>query len=91
MLDVPSFSLVYQYYDSQLTGLCKPIVDSVSRALKSIRTSEEQILSLAMEASGEMPRQTQTRDAAEDADVFPKLTMGTALFELYLSLQQFHK
>jgi len=94
VLETPSFSIVYQYYDAQLSSLCKPTVESVTRTLKSSHTSEEHIISLAMEASGAMARhkasETET-DASGNKILVPKLTMGTALFELYLSLQQFQK
>jgi len=100
-LEIASFSIVYQYYDGQLSTMCKPTVESVTRSLKSNQTTEEDIISVAMEASGAAPRTRKSpsvqdiysTSAATAEDVFqtPKLTMGTALFELYLCLQQFQK
>ena len=83
---VNAFGIVYGYYDGQLAGSIKAVVDSVTRTLKSVHTSEDQIVKWALdEASGETGQQ-------EDLDeITPRLTMGTALFELYLCLQQFHK
>lgn len=87
------FNIVYLYYDGQLTDISKPVVDSVTRSLKSIHTSNNQIVSLALEASGELSRSLQNGHSKQnEADsIAPRLSMGTALFELYLCLQQFHK
>ena len=89
VLDLASFSLVYRYYDCQLMDLCKPVVDSVTQAMESIQTTEEEILYLAKKAAVE--ETTQTGDVIADAYVFPKGPMGTGLFQLYRSLHQFHK
>lgn len=76
------FSVAYLFYDGQLCGLAKPVVDSVSRSLKSVHISDDEMISLALEASG----------APQDqSGATPNLTIGTALFELYVSIQQFHK
>ena len=88
------FGIVYHYYDGQLAGLVKPIVDSMSRTLKSVHTSEDEIVRLALEASGEVTQAAtaEGEEASTAADLnAPRLTMGTALFELYLCLQQFQK
>ena len=85
---IQCFSNVYQYYDSQLTTLCKPVVESLTRTLKTYKLSDERVIALAMEASGESSRD---RERSPDKEPIAKLTMGTALFELYLCLQQFHK
>lgn len=88
------FGIVYHYYDGQLAGLVKPIVDSMSRTLKSVHTSEDEIVRLALEASGEVVQAAtaEGEEASTAADLnAPRLTMGTALFELYLCLQQFQK
>jgi len=98
-LEIASFSVVYQYYDSQLSTMCKPTIESVTRSLKSNQTTEEDVISLAMEASGAAARSHKTpatqdiydTSATDDLLQTPKLTMGTALFELYLCLQQFQK
>uniref|UniRef100_A0A0N8EGD3 Unc-13 D n=1 Tax=Daphnia magna TaxID=35525 RepID=A0A0N8EGD3_9CRUS len=90
---IPVFNIVYLYYDGQLTDISKPVVDSVTRSLKSVHTNNNQIVSLALEASGEVSRPVQNGHAKQnEADaIAPRLSMGTALFELYLCLQQFHK
>ena len=88
-LEIPYFSIVYQYYDGQLFSHCKPVVDSISRTLRTCSLTEEKAISIALEAAGEAPRSTVSEQ--ENAEKEPKLTMGTALFELYLCLQQFHK
>ena len=80
---VSPFSVAYLFYDGQLCGHVKPVVDSVSRSLKSVHISEDEMISLALEASGGPPV---NQDCAT-----PNLTIGTALFELYVSIQQFHK
>ena len=98
-LEIASFSIVYQHYDAQLLTMCKPTVESVTRSLKLNQTTEEDIISLAMEISGAVPRTGTTSSvqdiyntsATEEMFPTPKLTMGTALFELYLCLQQFQK
>ena len=79
--------------------MCKPTIESVTRSLKSNQTTEEDVISLAMEASGAAARSHKTpatqdiydTSATDDLLQTPKLTMGTALFELYLCLQQFQK
>lgn len=91
---IPTFTIVYLYYDGQLTDTSKPVVDNVTRTLKSIHASNNQVASLALEASGEVSHQVRHNGHAQqnEADtIAPKLSMGTALFELYLCLQQFHK
>lgn len=87
---IPAFSIVYLYYDSQLVDSIKPVVDSITRTLKSLHTSREQITSMAFEASGEVIPKNGKHHQDPDA-IAPRLSMGTALFELYLCLQQFHK
>lgn len=86
---IPAFNLVYLYYESQLADVSKPVVDSISRVLKSIQVSHDQVVSLAFEASGEIKAGQVSSPDAET--IAPRLSMGTALFELYLCLQQFHK
>ncbi len=90
---IPTFNIVYMYYDSQLTSTFKPVVDSVIKTLKSIQASNHQIVSLALEASGEVS-QTLPNGHAKQTEVdtiAPRLSMGTVLFELYLCLQKFRK
>ena len=83
------FATVYRFYDAQMAAQVKPIIESVTRALKSSHsTSEDEVVALALEASGQ-PRSVQPLDEANS--IGPRLTMGTALFELYLCLQQFVK
>lgn len=85
---IPAFKIVYLHYDRQLTDLVKPVIDGITRALKSIQTSNAQIVVMALEASGEVI----PKSAKHDIDnIAPRLSMGTSLFELYLCLQQFHK
>lgn len=63
----------------------------MTRTLKSVHTSEEEIVRLAlMEASGQQDDQADVDGSSAD-QIAPRLTMGTALFELYLCLQQFQK
>lgn len=81
------FSIAYLFYDSQLCGLTKPVVEGVTRSLKSGYTSEEEMITLALEASGVPPDPKRT----EQSPMETRLTIGTALFELYVSIQQFHK
>ena len=90
---IPVFTIVYLYYDGQLADTSKPVVDNVTKTLKSIHASNNQIVSLALEASGEVPQALHNGHAKQnEADnIAPRLSMGTALFELYLCLQQFHK
>ncbi len=84
------FDIVYVYYDNHLLDLSKPVVDGVTRTLKSIHTSGTNIKMLALEASGEMVNRTPKEQEEHDA-MAPRLSMGTSLFELYLLLQQFQK
>jgi hypothetical protein len=94
---IPAFNIVYMYYDGQLTSTFKPVVDSVIKTLisilESIQASNHQIVSLALEASGEVS-QTLPNGHAKQTEVdtiAPRLSMGTVLFELYLCLQKFRK
>ena len=97
VLQIPCFSVAYKYYDGQLASLGRPVVDSMTRSLKLATYSDEKVRSLALEAAGEAPRpappppSAERESSPEQDPVPPKLTMGTALFELYLSTQQFHK
>ncbi|EFX82091.1 hypothetical protein DAPPUDRAFT_316637 [Daphnia pulex] len=90
---IPAFNIVYLYYDGQLADTSKPMVINVTKSLKSINTSNNQIVSLALEASGEVPQTLQNGHAKQNEvdNIAPRLSMGTALFELYLCLQQFNK
>lgn len=86
---IPVFSIVYLYYDGQLAESIKPVVDGISQSLKAIQASKENMISMAFEASGEVGNKDGKQ---QDADsISPRLTMGTALFELCLCLQRFHK
>ena len=88
---IPAFNLVYVYYDNHLTDLTKPVVDSVTKSLKSIHTcGVDSIKCLALEASGEVVNRS-PKEQKEAEAMAPRLSMGTSLFELYLLLQQFHK
>lgn len=87
--EISAFTIVYLYYDGQLADSTKPVVDGISRTLKSIQASKEQIVSMAFEASGEVGHKNGKQQEADA--IAPRLSMGTALFELYLCLQQFHK
>jgi hypothetical protein len=87
---IDAFSTVYRYYDAQMAAQVKPIIESITRALKSTHSaSEDEVVALALEASGQ-PR-TGQQHLDEVDSIGPRLTMGTALFELYLCLQQFLK
>ena len=90
---IPAFTIAYMYYDGQLADTSKPLVVNVTKSLKSINASNNRIVSLALEASGEVTQTLQNGHAKQnDTDtIAPQLSMGTALFELYLCLQQFHK
>ena len=86
---IDAFATVYRYYDTQMAAQVKPIIESITRALKSTHSaSEDEVVALALEASGQ-PRTGQQLD--EVNSIGPRLAMGTALFELYLCLQQFLK
>ena len=88
---IPAFNLVYVYYDNHLTDLIKPVVDKVTKSLKSIHTcGVDSIKCLALEASGEVVNRS-PKEKEEAEAMGPPLSMGTSLFELYLLLQQFHK
>jgi hypothetical protein len=94
---IPAFNIVYMYYDGQLTSTFKPVVDSVIKTLisilESIQASNHQIVSLALEASGEVSQTLPNGHAKQNEvdTIAPRLAMGTVLFELYLCLQQFRK
>jgi hypothetical protein len=90
---IPAFNIIYMYYDGQLTSTFKPVVDSVIKTLKSIPASNHQIVSLALEASGEISQTLPNGHAKQNEvdKIAPRLSMGTSLFELYLCLQKFRK
>ena len=88
---IPAFYLVYIYYDNNLADLTKPVVDNVTRSLKSINScGVDSIKYLALKASGEVVNRSPTEQNEAEAAA-PPLSMGTSLFELYILLQQFHK
>ena len=87
---IPAFNVVYVYYDNHLADVTKPVVDNVTRTLKSIHTCGASIKCLALEASGEVVNRSPKEQEEADA-MAPRLSMGTSLFELYLLLQQFNK
>ena len=88
---IPAFNLVYVYYDNNLADLTKPVVDNVTKSLKSINScGVDSIKCLALKASGEVVNRS-PKEQNETEAMAPPLSMGTSLFELYILLQQFHK
>jgi hypothetical protein len=79
------FPAVYRYYDQQLTALCKSLVESITEASKCENASESTVIASALQVDGSDPH------AALNAPLNPMMTLRTALFQLYLALQTFHR
>jgi len=87
-LEISSFNSVYQYYDAQLCSLSKPIINSVN-LMSSIHITDEQIFSLAMQASVKVT--TPENPTTADENMKWILSVGANLLEMYLGLQHFQK
>lgn len=81
---ISAFSLVYLHYDQKLENMTKFMVLRIKRSLKSVKISKEEMILKTM-------NKDEVSSSKLQENLAPQLYLGTALFELYLSLQKFHK